>query len=81
MISQSTDDLTRAELRAIRGHYTAYDKTRRAPLVCVATRTSWSWSARGTGGSGGHRGLGARSSATTCRSHGSATRLSSARLR
>jgi hypothetical protein len=41
VISQSTDDLTRSELRAIRGHYSwplqLYDKSRRTPLVCLAT--------------------------------------------
>jgi hypothetical protein len=59
-MSQSTDDPTRSELRAIRGHYSRTTKSRRAPLVCLATGTSQSRSARVTGGSGARRGLGGK---------------------
>jgi hypothetical protein len=59
VISQSTDDLTRSELRAIRGHYSCTTSPG-APLVRLATGTSQSRPARVTGGSGGHRGLGGK---------------------
>jgi hypothetical protein len=43
-MSQSTDDLTRSELRAIRGHDRCTTSPG-APLVCLATGTSQSRSA------------------------------------
>lgn len=72
MISQSTDDLTRSELRAIRGHYSwplqLYDKSRRTPLVCLATGPPSRGQPGVTGGSGGIEAWAGRSSATTRRS-------------
>ena len=43
-MSQSTDDLTRSELQAIRGHYRCTTSPG-APLACLATGTSQSRSA------------------------------------
>jgi hypothetical protein len=43
-MSQSTDDLTRSELRAIRGHY-RHTTSPGAPLAYLATGTSQSRSA------------------------------------
>jgi hypothetical protein len=79
-MSQSIDDLTRSDLRAIRGHYSCSTSRRGAPGLPV-TGTSQSRPAKGAGGSGGHRGLGGKEfcddASVTC----NATALRSARLR
>jgi len=80
-MSQSTDDVTRSELRVIRDHYS---------WTTSPGAGRWPGPGPGVPGPGqpgvpavaaGVEAWAARSSATTRRSHGSATRLSSARLR
>ena len=54
-MSQSTDDLSWVRAFSHPRPLQLYDKSRRAPLVCLATGTSQSLSARVTGGSGASR--------------------------
>jgi hypothetical protein len=81
-MSQSTDDLTRSELSSHPRPLQLDDESRRGPLAWARTGSFRTWPARVPAVAVGIEAWAARSSATTtCRSHDSATRLSSARLR